>query len=269
MTAPAAGGDHPRADAPFDLTAARGLVAVVTGASRGLGAGVAERFAALGLSLGLCARTEPAAPSATAGVDIQVVTGAVDVGDAAAVDAFAGAVSDRLGPIDLWINNAGVLEPMGPQRDHDPDAVDLALRVNVGGVANGTRSFTRRARGWPEAPRTLVNISSGAATSVYAGWSIYGATKAAVDHFTRIVAAEEPAVRCLAVAPGVVDTDMQARIRTHDAHDFPAIERFQELHRTGSWNTPAWVADHVLALHLGLVDPGGPTYRVPDEPRPD
>jgi NAD(P)-dependent dehydrogenase (short-subunit alcohol dehydrogenase family) len=113
----------------------------------------------------------------------------------------------------------------------------------------------------------LVNITSGAARSVYPGWSIYGATKAAVDHFTEIVAAEEPGVVCHAVAPGVVDTDMQAQIRTHDEGTFPAVARFRELQRTGAWNSPAWVADHLLGLLAGTLAPGDVVYRVPDEPR--
>lgn len=245
----------------------RGRVAVVTGASRGLGAGLAERFAELGLSVGLCATTEPQLPLASRGVG---VTASVDVADAGAVDRFGEQVVDALGPIDLWVNNAGVLDPMGPQRHHDPDSVARALAVNVGGVANGTRTFSRLAAAAPptEGPRVLVNISSGAARSVYAGWSIYGATKAAVDHFTEIVAAEEPDLVCHAVAPGVIDTDMQAQIRTHDAATFPAIERFQELHRTGSWSSPAWVADHLLAILAGTLRPDEVVYRVPEEPRP-
>ena len=188
------------AEVPFDLRAEalRGKVAVVTGASRGLGAGMAARFAEHGLQLGLCARTEPTAPAGA-----RSLTGAVDVTDAERLDRFASAVEAQLGPIALWVNGAGVLDPMGPQRDHDPAAVDRALLVNVGGVANGTRSFTRRARGG-SGRRVLVNVSSGAASSIYEGWSVYGATKAAVDHFTQIVAAEEPSILCHAVAPGVV-----------------------------------------------------------------
>ena len=247
---------------PFDLDGrTAGLVAVVTGASRGLGAGLAARFAAHGMALGLCARHEPAVPPGA-----PAVTQGVDVADAEAVEAFADRVADALGPIDLWINNAGVLEPMGPQRDHRPEDVDLALRVNIGGGAKGTRAFTRRARHWPAGPRTLINVSSGASRSVYEGWSIYGATKAAVDHFTEIVNAEEPGVGCWAVAPGVVDTDMQALIRTHDAGSFPAVERFRDLHRTDAWNSPGWIADHLLALHLGLLRPDEVVYRVPTEP---
>ncbi|MEZ5137802.1 MAG: SDR family NAD(P)-dependent oxidoreductase [Acidimicrobiales bacterium] len=112
----------------------------------------------------------------------------------------------------------------------------------------------------------LVNVSSGAATSIYEGGPCT-ATKAAVDHFTEIVAAEEPALLCHAVAPGVVDTDMQAEIRTHDERTFPAIERFRELHRAGAWSSPAWVADHLLGLLAGTWAPETVVVRVPAEPR--
>jgi NAD(P)-dependent dehydrogenase (short-subunit alcohol dehydrogenase family) len=255
------------ADVPFPLPPAElaGRVAVVTGASRGLGAGMAARFAEHGLRLGLCARTVPEVPG---GADpASVIARPVDVADAAAVDAFAGEVAGALGPIDLWVNNAGVLEPMGPQRDHDPSAVELALRVNVGGVMNGCRTLARGARSWPPARRVLVNISSGAARSVYEGWSVYGATKAAVEHYTEIVAAEEPAVVCRAIAPGVVDTDMQALIRDQDEATFPAVERFRELHRSDGWNSPSWVADHLLGVLAGTWGGDDVVLRVPDEPR--
>lgn len=247
---------------PFDLPAdaLAGKVVVVTGASRGLGAGLAARFAALGASLGLGARTEPHTP-----VGSQAVCAVVDVTDAAAVEGFAGAVSATLGPVDLWVNNAGVLDPMGPQRDHDPNEVDRALLVNIGGVANGTRTFTRGARSWPPGRRVLVNITSGAARSTYAGWSIYGATKAAVDRFTETVALEEPDVVCHAVAPGVVETDMQAAIRAVDEATFPAVGRFRQIHADRAATTPAWVADHLAALVTGSLTPDECVYRVPAE----
>ena len=94
----------------------------------------------------------------------------------------------------------------------------------------------------------------------------------ALDHhvnqaLVEIVAAEEPDIGCWSVAPGVVDTDMQAFIRTHDAEAFPAIERIHELHRTGAWNAPAWIADQIVALHTGELVPDAVVYRVPAEPR--
>ncbi len=247
---------------PFELRpgALEGKVIVITGASKGLGAGLGARFAQLGATLGLCARTEPRPVEGT-----RALTGAVDVADAAEVERFAGAVEENLGPIDLWINNAGMLDPIGPQRLHDPDDVTMALLVNIGGVANGTRAFTRRARKWPPGHRVLVNISSGAARSSYEGWSVYGATKAAVDHFTEIVAVEEPGILCHAVSPGVVETGMQAAIRATSADTFPSVDKFQRIHDEGMANTPAWVADHLAAILIGTLMPDAIVYRVPDE----
>jgi len=253
------------ASVPFDLPADAlvGRVAVVTGASRGLGAGLAARFGQWGLSLGLCARSVPDPPDGA-----RAVCRSLDVADAAAVEAFTEVVTAELGPIDIWVNNAGVLAPMGPQRSHDPTEVDRALGVNVGGVANGTRSFTRAVRTRGDGGRcVLVNVTSGAARTVYEGWSLYGACKAAVDHFTEIVAAEEPGIACYALAPGQVDTDMQALIRTHDQATFPAVDRFRTIHAQGAWTSPTWVADHILGLLADTFRPGGVVVCVPDEPR--
>ena len=77
----------------------------------------------------------------------------------------------------------------------------------------------------------------------------YCASKAAVDHATRVVAVEEAdaGLRAFAVAPGVVDTDMQAAIRAAPADRFPPVERFLQMKRDDAFNSPAWVADHVLA----------------------
>jgi benzil reductase ((S)-benzoin forming) len=247
---------------PFDLPARAldGRVIVVTGASRGLGAGIARRFGELGASLGLCARHEPDSPTGA-----PALTGAVDVTDALLVDRFAEAVTRSLGPIDLWVNNAGILGPVGPQRDHDPAEVDGAFRINVGGVANGSRSFTRRTRSWPPARRVLVNISSGASRSPYEGWAVYGATKAAVDQYTATVAVEEPQVLCHAVAPGVVETAMQEQVRALDERAFPAVDRFRRIHADGRANSPTWVADHLAAILLGTLTPDAVLYRIPDE----
>lgn len=250
-----------RLDLPDTFT---GKVAVITGASGGLGAGMATRLGDLGFSLGLCARRVPTAPPA-AGAS---VCRSVDVTDAQAVERFTDEVTGTLGPVDLWINNAGLLGPVAPARRSDPEQVTEALLVNVAGVMFGSAAFARRAReGWPAARRVLINISSGAATSIYEGWSTYGPSKAAVDHFSRILAAEEPGLVVHSLAPGVVDTPMQELIRATPATDFPTLDRFVELERDGAWNSPPWIADHIAAIVAGTLHPGSVTYRVPDENR--
>jgi benzil reductase ((S)-benzoin forming) len=249
-----------------------GLVAVVTGASRGLGAGMAARFAEAGLSLGLCARHEPAVPAAAGDGDpdaSRAVTGAVDVTDPAAVDRFGATVADRFGRIDLWVNNAGVLDPVGPLRDLDPDAVAAHVAINVLGVLHGSATFARHVRS-RSGGGVLVNITSGAATNPYEGWTAYSSSKAAVDQATRVIASEESeaGLRAYAVSPGIIDTDMQALIRATPAERFPRVERFLQLKRDNRYSTPAWVADHILRLVVDPPEDASVVQRVPDEPQP-
>jgi benzil reductase ((S)-benzoin forming) len=99
--------------------------------------------------------------------------------------------------------------------------------------------------------RRIVHISSGAARNAYAGWSIYCATKAALDHHARAVSLDDNrALRVCSVAPGVVDTGMQAEIRATDLQDFPLREKFNELKRSGQLSTPADAARKVLDYAL-------------------
>lgn len=248
----------------------QGRVAVITGASRGLGAGLAEHLAERGMRLGLCARSDPAL---RAGSD--VVASRVDVADASAVDSFAAEVAGRFGAIDLWVNNAGVLQPIGPLRDIRPGDIADHLAVNVMGVVHGTQAFVRhlRARG---GEGVLVNVSSGAAEHGYAGWAAYCASKAAVDRLTEVVALEEAdhGLRAYALSPGVVDTQMQALIRRCPPERFPAVGRFLDLARAQAFNSPAHVAAHLLAIAFPPSPPPhdddgrrplGYRVRVPDE----
>ena len=245
----------------------RSLVAVITGASRGLGAGMAVALAAEGVRLGLCARTCPEAPDGT-----ESVTGSVDVADADAVERFGSQVVTAFGRIDLWVNNAGLLDPIGPLADADPAAVRASIEVNVLGVVHGSATFARHVRGRP-GPGVLVNLSSGAATRPYEGWAAYGGSKAAVEMITEVVAREERShgLSAYALSPGLVDTAMQSLIRSTPVAAFPAVERFREVHRRGAFNSPAWVTRYVLEELVGAEGGGGSgplpvRRRVPDEP---
>jgi NAD(P)-dependent dehydrogenase (short-subunit alcohol dehydrogenase family) len=249
-------------------------VAVVTGASRGLGSGLAAAFAARGMRLGLCARSLPAAPPGS-----EALTACVDVRDADAVERFTREVVERFGHIDLWVNNAGVLEPIGPLADTDPEELRRNVDVNVLGVAYGSAAFARHVRG--RAGRgLLINISSGAATTVYVGWAAYCASKAAVDMLTAVLASEERSagLSAAALSPGVIDTDMQALIRAAPDSVLPASDRFRSLYADGRFNAPDQVAEFILDRFATLDDdhddgddhpvhPDSVRVRVPDRPQ--
>ena len=223
------------------MSAHAGKVAVITGASRGVGAGLAEHFHAQGLKLGLCSRSAPVLEGAEG-----VVRRELDVRDPAALAELAEAVAQELGPIDLWINNAAVLEPVVFQRELDPLALADHLAINVGGVLNGTQAFL--AHRAPEA--VLLNISSGAALKGYAAWSAYCASKAALDRLSECLALEEGerGLRVHAVAPGVIDTDMQRTIRSKSRDEFPMLDKFLQLKADDAFNSPEYVARELLAI---------------------
>jgi NAD(P)-dependent dehydrogenase (short-subunit alcohol dehydrogenase family) len=253
-----------------------GRVAVITGASRGLGAGLAVHFAGSGMHLGLCARHRPrlvtrTRPTAQDGHIVSSETpvlSAVDVTDRDALARFADAVVARFGRIDLWVNNAGLLGPIAPLALADGAEVARTIEVNVTGVANGSSVFAAHVRERP-GRGVLVNISSGAATKAYEGWAAYCASKAAVDQLTRVVALEEARHELCAYSlyPGLVDTDMQVAIRASDVTWFPDRERFRQAAREHRFNSPAWVAEHILAIAFGTERPGSDTLRIPDQPR--
>ncbi len=220
-------------------------VAVITGASRGLGAGLAERFLERGLRVAACARHRPE----LAGDETVLLTQAADVTAADAMKQLCAAAVEQFGQVDLWINNAGLLAPIGPLRDNDPAAFDLHIQVNVVGVFNGSRAFIRHvhARG---GAGVLLNISSGAARNAYAGWSAYCAGKAAVDRMSESIALEEAdsGLRVHAVAPGIIDTDMQSMIRQCAPEQFPRVQKFLDLKAKDAFSSPAFVADRLLEL---------------------
>ena len=222
----------------------QGKVAFVSGASRGVGAGLATRFAEAGLRLVLCSRTSPVLPSSET-----VLARTLDVRDEDALEALVGDAEKQFGAIDLWVNNAGVLDPIRPIRDVSLEEFREHIDINLAGVFLGTRTYVRHLRRLGRGG-VLINVSSGAAWNPYAGWGAYCAGKAGVERLTEVVAVEEAEIglRAYSVAPGVIDTAMQERIRASSPEDFPDVERFHELKREGGFNSPGYVADEFLGI---------------------
>jgi NAD(P)-dependent dehydrogenase (short-subunit alcohol dehydrogenase family) len=214
-------------------------VAIVTGHTRGLGAALADSLLSRHADILAISRRRNAGLAARYPGRLQEVE--LDLADLSALTGwladgapgrfFAGA--DRV----LLVNNAGMLAPVGPLADQDAGAVARAVSVNVAAPLMLAAAFA--AASAHVADRRIVHISSGAARNAYPGWSIYCATKAALDHHARAVALDDNrGLRICSVAPGVVDTDMQAEIRGTEVDRFPLRERFDALKREGQLATP-------------------------------
>jgi NAD(P)-dependent dehydrogenase (short-subunit alcohol dehydrogenase family) len=150
----------------------------------------------------------------------------------------------------VFVNAAGTLDPMGFAGEVDTDAYRANVVLNSAAPQVLGHLFLAAVAGLDIA-RHLVMLTSGAARSVYPGWSSYGAAKAATDQWVRDVGAEQRlrgGVQVLAVAPGTVDTDMQARMRATSEDDFPDRAKFVDLHREGKLSDPEDVARRIWTL---------------------
>jgi 3-oxoacyl-[acyl-carrier protein] reductase len=188
-----------------------GRCAIVTGASLGLGAEIAQRFVAEGAAVILCARnrTELEAQHArlsAAYPKALIVTHRADVSVRADVDALFGAAMTAFGKLDILVNNAGVYGPMGSIDTIDWDEWVQAIAINLTGLVYCSRKAVEAFK--PNRYGKIVNLSGGGATNPLPGISAYAASKAAVVRFTETLALEvkEFGIDVNAVAPGALAT---------------------------------------------------------------
>ena len=234
------------------MTAAPRTVAIVTGHSRGLGAALAESLLRRGTTVVGIARHGNAALATAFPALLREVT--LDLSDVTVVTQWCDgpALAESLAGAEraVLINNAGVVQPIGPAGSLGAAAVAQAVAVNVTAPLLLTEGFLAATGSCPD--RRVMHISSGAARSAYAGWSVYCATKAALDHHARAVATDTlPGLRLCSMAPGVIDTDMQGEIRATPAERFPLLDRFRDLKAGGGLMAPAACAERLVEHMLG------------------
>ncbi|WP_433292050.1 SDR family NAD(P)-dependent oxidoreductase [Actinoplanes sp. CA-030573] len=192
------------------MTTPKQQVAVITGASRGLGLALAEGLAHDGWRLVVNARTGPDLDAA-AGRLRRLTTVTAIAGDVVDDDhrAELAAAADRLGGADLLVNNASTLggSPPPTLASFPLPALLDTFEVNVLAPIALTQLLLPQLR--VSAAGAVLNVSSDAAVEAYAGWGGYGAAKAALDHASRVLALEETGVRVWAVDPGDLRTRLQ------------------------------------------------------------
>ncbi|MGQ7933246.1 SDR family oxidoreductase [Paraburkholderia sp. D1E] len=221
--------------------------AIVTGHTRGLGASLAEQLlargvAVLGLSRSRHATLKERFPALLEEIELELADPsrvAQWIATAALRSFVSGAQSV------LLINNAGMVQPIGPIEGQD--ATDIATAVSLNVATPLMLASALAAASVDATDRRIMHISSGAARNAYPGWSIYCATKAALDHHARAVALDaNRALRICSLAPGVIDTNMQAEIRGSGTEQFPMREKFEDLKRNGQLSTPEQCATQLL-----------------------
>lgn len=182
---------------------------MVTGGTRGIGLGLVREFLARGHQVAFCGRGAESAAKAMAGLDAGRAFGmAADTADRAQVQALWDAAGERFGPVDLWINNAGITQARGPLWELPAAEAAAVVEVNLTGVINGCAvalaGMAERGRGhvW-----NMEGLGSDGRT--VPGLSVYGATKRAVTYLTRALAKEVPdGVSVGLLSPGMVVTDL-------------------------------------------------------------
>ena len=201
-----------------------GKIALVTGASRGLGEGAARALAEEGAAVMLLARDGALVQKVAREIGGGAAALACDVSDYAAVERAVAATRKRFGGLDILVNNAGVIEPISDIAASDPIAWARNIQINLIGAYNVLRAVLA---GMTKTGGTIINVSSGAAYRPLEGWSAYCAGKAGLAMLTRSIKLETGGrgIRIFGFSPGTIDTDMQVKIRASGINAISQIPR--------------------------------------------
>lgn len=231
-----------------------GKTAIITGASKGIGAATATYFAEQGANVVLAARNSDAIGELADQINLDggaALAVACDVADYAQVKAVVDAATDRFTGVDILINNAGVMDPIARLTDSDPAAWGAMIDVNLKGVYHGMHAAIPAMQG----SGTIINISSGAATGALEGWSHYCSSKAGALSLTKCGHKEygDQGIRVIGLSPGTVATDMQREIKASGINPVSQMDFDQHI-----------PADYVAKAIAYLCGPGGDAHRGTD-----
>jgi NAD(P)-dependent dehydrogenase (short-subunit alcohol dehydrogenase family) len=244
-----------------------GKVAVVTGASRGIGREIAEAFVANGASVMISSRRGPslAKVAEEIGGD-RVAWFEANAGDADAAQACTEATVERFGSVDILVNNAATNPYFGPMIDIDVPRAMKTVGVNVVGPLIWTQSAWRC--GMRETGGSVINVASVGGYIVEPNIGFYNVTKAALLHVTRQLAAElGPGVRVNALAPGLVKTEMSRALWEGEGREEEVATRLplQRLGTVGdiasaavflAGDQSAWITGHTIVIDGGSLVAG-------------
>lgn len=237
-----------------------GKTAIITGASRGIGAAAGRIFADEGANVVLLARGGSAIEDLAADIGSNAMALTCDVADYGAVEAAVSRTVQSFGAVDILVNNAGAVEPIAHLAHSNPEDWGHVIDINLKGVYNGMRAVLPGmiAAGGG----TILTVSSGAAHSPIEAWSHYCASKAGAAMLTRMVDLEnrDDGIRAMGLSPGTVATQMQREIKASGINPVSRLEWSDHVPPEWPALALAWMctdqADPHLGQELSLRDPG-------------
>ncbi|MEO7941730.1 MAG: SDR family NAD(P)-dependent oxidoreductase [Burkholderiaceae bacterium] len=238
---------------------------ILTGASRGMGLAMAHQLCVQGAVLVCISRNRSDALQSWADTrGAQLTQWTADLAEAAPTAERLRAWLSAQPQADIGratlINNAGVVGHLGPLDTAGADDIANCMRIDLEAPLQLSAAFLAATADW-QMPRRILNISSGLGRRAMSGTALYCAAKAGMDHFSRCVALDEArkphGARIGSLAPGVIDTGMQATLRSGDPLQFPDRDQFQELKESAALASPDHAAAQVLAYleRPGFGDP--------------
>ena len=231
---------------------------IITGASKGLGEGIAKALLSTGNHLICISRTESEyLKTESAKKNIKCDQILFDLSYTMDIDALMTKVFELM-PVDTarsitLVNNAGVIKPIGPLEDCDSDEIETHMKINFIAPMLLCKEFINNSKAY-KCEKRIINISSGAAKNPYFGWSSYCSAKAGIDMLTKVIGTEQESseypVKIMSIAPGIIETDMQTIIRSTSEEQFPLRQKFIELKESGKLVKPIDAGQKIATIIL-------------------
>lgn len=216
---------------------------IITGASKGIGAALSKNLAEEGHAVIGISRT---VPESWPGIQLFPFDLANSEGVPSLMKEIIEVLPNGVNSITL-INNAGTVEPIGFASHLEPQDVSQSIALNLTAPMVLSNSFLKELKAKKTVKR-IINISSGAGRKAYKGWSAYCTAKAGLDHFSVCLDEENNDTKVVSVAPGIIDTGMQERIRESKKEEFPLIEHFKDYKEKGVLSTPDDTAHKLIKM---------------------
>ncbi len=226
-------------------------VLIITGGSRGIGKALVQRYALENYKIYSLSRSI---------IDVQNSTQiSVDLTNLADTTNSFKMIFDEFKKETITsitlINNAGRLGEIASIENLDATDIAKTIQINTT-IPLVLSSLFIKLTQKRICSKQIITISSGAAKNPYEGWTPYCTSKAAIDMMTKTIAAEQShlknGVKCIAIYPGVVDTEMQIHIRKTNVSDFKNVQRFKDLKKNNELFTPQYVADKIFSIITSL-----------------